>query len=118
MATYYPPGIRLIGGVALALGGMSVAGPILAQNLVFVPLLALGVLSASDAWLGGPRAGLLAVVFALGSPLIAEQFHVFMLDAPQAALVAVAVVAAPRQRALRARRRRLRSRASRSASAC
>lgn len=92
LSTYYPPGIRLFGVLALALGGMRVAVPILAQNLVFVPLLALacfriGRMTTSPP---SPRAGLLAVVFALGSPLIAEQFHVFMLDAPQAALVALA----------------------------
>jgi 4-amino-4-deoxy-L-arabinose transferase-like glycosyltransferase len=39
----------------------------------------------------GPRAGLLAVVFALGSPLIISQFHVFMTDAPETAMVAVSV---------------------------
>jgi hypothetical protein len=92
-ATYYPPGIRLLGVAVLALVGKGVDGPIVAQNLIFVPLLALacyrvGRMAASPP---SPRAGLLAVVFALGSPLIAEQFHVFMLDAPQAALVALAV---------------------------
>jgi 4-amino-4-deoxy-L-arabinose transferase-like glycosyltransferase len=89
-ATYYPPGIRLLGVITLALGGESPDGPVLAQNLVFVPLLALACYRVGR-MVGGPRAGLLAVVFALGTPLIAEQFHVFMLDAPQAALVAVAV---------------------------
>jgi hypothetical protein len=89
-ATYYPPGIRLLGVLTLALGGSSVDGPILAQNLVFVPLLALACYRLGR-MVASPHAGLLAVVFALGTPLIAEQFHVFMLDAPQAALVAVAV---------------------------
>jgi len=92
-ATYYPPGVRLFGAVVLALFGRSADGPILAQNVVFVPLLALacyriGRMTASPP---APAAGLLAVLFALGTPLIAEQLHVFMLDAPQAALVAVAV---------------------------
>jgi 4-amino-4-deoxy-L-arabinose transferase-like glycosyltransferase len=86
---YYPPGVRLLGALALFAGGMRVAAPILAQNLVFVPLLALGCYRTGRLT-AGPRAGLLAVVFALGSPLIAEQLHVFMLDAPQAALIAVA----------------------------
>jgi 4-amino-4-deoxy-L-arabinose transferase-like glycosyltransferase len=90
LSTYYPPGIRLFGALALALGGKSVAAPIVAQNLVFVPLLALACFQVGKL-AAGPRAGLLAVVFALGTPLIAEQFHVFMLDAPQAALVAAAV---------------------------
>ena len=34
---------------------------------------------------------MLAVVFALGSPLITAQFHVFMTDAPETAMVAVAL---------------------------
>jgi hypothetical protein len=38
-----------------------------------------------------PTAGLLAVVFALGSPLLIAQFHVFMVDAPETAMVAVSV---------------------------
>jgi 4-amino-4-deoxy-L-arabinose transferase-like glycosyltransferase len=90
LATYYPPAIRLFGAGALSLGGQSVATAVLAQNLVFVPLLALACFQVGR-MAAGPRAGLLAVVFALGAPLIAEQFHVFMLDAPAAALVAVAV---------------------------
>jgi 4-amino-4-deoxy-L-arabinose transferase-like glycosyltransferase len=87
---YYPPAIRLFGALALLIGGMHVATAVLAQNLVFVPLLALACFQVGR-MLAGPRAGLLAVVFALGAPLVAEQFHVFMLDAPEAALVAVAV---------------------------
>jgi hypothetical protein len=39
----------------------------------------------------GARSGLLAVIFVVGSPLLIAQFHVFMLDAPQAALVAVSM---------------------------
>jgi len=87
--TYYPPGIRLFGVVVLALFGKSPDGPVLAQNAVFVPLLAFACYRIGS-MVAGPRAGLLAVVFALGTPLIAEQFHIFMLDAPQAALVALA----------------------------
>jgi 4-amino-4-deoxy-L-arabinose transferase-like glycosyltransferase len=86
--TYYPPAIRLLGVLVLALFGKDPDGPTLAQNLVFVPLLALACYRVGR-MVAGPRAGLLAVVFALGTPLIAEQFHLFMLDAPQAALVAV-----------------------------
>jgi len=88
-ATYYPPAIRLFGVFVLALFGRSADGPILAQNVVFVPLLGLACYRVGR-MLATPTAGLLAVVFALGTPLIAEQFHVFMLDAPQAALVALA----------------------------
>ena len=63
--------------------------PVLAENLVYVPLLALGCFGTGRL-VAGAKAGCLAVVLALGSPLLIEQFHVFMLDAPLAALVAAA----------------------------
>jgi 4-amino-4-deoxy-L-arabinose transferase-like glycosyltransferase len=86
----YPPLGLLVGAVAVWIGGVGVAGPIVAENLVFVPLLALGCYHTARLAYGS-RAGLLAVAFALGSPLMIEQFHVFMLDAPETATVAVAV---------------------------
>jgi uncharacterized membrane protein YsdA (DUF1294 family) len=88
--TYYPPAVRTFGALALLVGGMHVAAPVLAQNLVLVPLLALACFQVGRL-IAGPRAGLLAVVFALGTPLVIEQFHNFMLDAPETVLVAVAV---------------------------
>jgi hypothetical protein len=91
--SFYPPATYLLGALSTVVGGASVATPILAQNVVYVPLLA-----ASCYALGrrthappAPSAGLFAVVFVLGAPLIAEQFHVFMLDAPLAALVAATI---------------------------
>jgi hypothetical protein len=87
---YYPPGVFVLGALAALVGGRGATAPVLAQNLVFVPLLALSCYRVGR-MAGGPRAGLLAVVFALGTPLLIEQFHVFMLDAPQAALVATSV---------------------------
>lgn len=86
----YPPFAYLIGSLGIALGGVGVAAPILAENLVFVTLLALGCYKVGRLAFG-PLAGLLAVVFALGSPLLAAQFHVFMTDAPETAMVAVSV---------------------------
>ncbi len=86
----YPPFTYLVGSLGLAIGGTNVAPPIVAQNLVFVPLLALGCYNLGRLAFGA-RAGLLAVVFALGSPLITAQFHVFMVDAPETAMVAVSV---------------------------
>jgi 4-amino-4-deoxy-L-arabinose transferase-like glycosyltransferase len=88
-STYYPPGMRLIGAAVMGVAGENTDRPVLVENVIFVPLLALACYRIGR-MIAGPRAGLLAVVFALGTPLIAEQFHVFMLDAPQAALVAVA----------------------------
>jgi len=87
---YYPPLTFLVGAFAMIVGGLRAWTPVLAENLVYVPLLAAGCFGTGRL-LAGSRAGLLAVVFALGSPLIAEQFHVFMIDAPMAALVAAAV---------------------------
>jgi 4-amino-4-deoxy-L-arabinose transferase-like glycosyltransferase len=87
---YYPPVTFLVGGLAALVGGVGVAAPVVGENLVYVPLLAVGCF-CTGRLLGGARAGMLAVLFALGSPLVIEQFHVFMLDAPQAALVAVSV---------------------------
>ena len=86
----YPPFAYLIGSLGIAIGGVGVAPPIIAENLVFVTLLALGCYKVGRLAFG-PLAGLLAVVFALGSPLIAAQFHVFMTDAPETAMVAVSV---------------------------
>jgi len=86
----YPPLVYLVGSVGIAIGGAGVAPPIIANNLVFVPLLALGCYQVGRRAFG-PTAGLLAVVFALGSPLATAQFHVFMVDAPETAMVAVSI---------------------------
>lgn len=84
----YPPLAYLVGAVGILFGGVGVAPPIIALNVVFVLLLALGCYNVGRLAFG-PLAGVLAVVFALGSPLVIEEFHEFMLDAPEAAMVAV-----------------------------
>lgn len=86
----YPPFAYLIGALGIAIGGVGVAPPVIAENLVFVPLLALGCYNVGRLAFGS-LAGLLAVVFAFGSPMITAQFHVFMTDAPETAMVAVSV---------------------------
>jgi hypothetical protein len=86
----YPPFAYLVGSLGILVGGVGVAPIVLAGNIVFASLLALGCYQVARLAFGSP-AGLLAVVFALGSPLIAAQFHVFMIDAPETAMVAVAV---------------------------
>jgi Dolichyl-phosphate-mannose-protein mannosyltransferase len=86
----YPPFAYLIGSLGILVGGVGIAPLVLAENLVFVPLLALGCYQVGRLAFG-PLAGLLAVVFAFGSPLITAQFHVFMTDAPETAMVAVSV---------------------------
>lgn len=90
LSTPYPPFAYLVGALGLWIGGFSAAAPIVAENVVFVSLLALGCYNVGRLAFS-PRVGLLAVIFALGSPLIAAQFHVFMTDAPEASMVAVSV---------------------------
>lgn len=84
----YPPFGHLVGALAVFMGGVNVAAPIVGENVVFVPLLALGCYQTGKL-LYGRMAGMLAVVFVLGSPLLISMFHVFMLDAPLTAMVAL-----------------------------
>ncbi len=84
----YPPLGHIVGALAAFVGGVNVSAPIIGENVVFVSLLTLGCYQTGRL-LFGPLAGLLAAVFVLGSPLLIVQFHVFMLDAPEASMVAV-----------------------------
>jgi 4-amino-4-deoxy-L-arabinose transferase-like glycosyltransferase len=86
----YPPFALLIGALSVFVGGVNVASPIIGENLIFVPLLALGCYQTGRL-LFGAKAGMLAAILALGTDLITAQFHVFMLDAPEAAVVAVSI---------------------------
>ena len=88
--TGYAPFAELVGSVGRWVGGPHVASAVLAQNVVFVSLLALGCYQTGRL-LRGSAAGLLAVVFALGAPMIVGEFHEFFLDPPEAAMVAVTV---------------------------
>jgi Dolichyl-phosphate-mannose-protein mannosyltransferase len=86
----YPPFVYLVGSLGIAIGGVGIAPLVITENLVFVSLLSLGCYKVARLAFG-PPAGLLAVIFALGSPLVAAQFRVFMTDAPETAMVAVSV---------------------------
>jgi 4-amino-4-deoxy-L-arabinose transferase-like glycosyltransferase len=86
----YPPFALMVGALAVFIGGVNVAAPIIGENLVFVPLLTLGCYQTGRL-LFGPKAGMLAAIFVLGSDLLTAQLHVFMLDAPEAAVVAVSI---------------------------
>lgn len=86
----YPPFAYLVGALGVTLGGLGVNSVVITENIVFVSLLALGCYQVGRLAFG-PLAGLLAVVFALGSPLIIGQFHLFLTDAPETAMVAVSV---------------------------
>ena len=86
----YPPLAHLIGALGVFVGGHRTAVVIFALNLVFVPLLAAACFGVGRL-VSGPRAGLLAVVFALGTPMIVSESHEAYVDPMQAALVAVSV---------------------------
>jgi len=86
----YPPLAHLVGALGVAVGGYRTAAVILALNLVFVPVLAVACFGVGRL-VSGPRAGLLAVVFALGTPMIIAESHEAYVDPMQAALVALSV---------------------------
>lgn len=86
----YPPLVYLVASLGLAIGGVGVAPAVLAENLVFVPLLALGCYHVGRLVFNS-TAGFLAVVFALGSPLVISLFHVIMIDGPETAMVAISL---------------------------
>jgi hypothetical protein len=86
----YPPGIHLVGAISDLLLGISTFGMVFASNVVFVPLLALGCYGAARVAFGR-TAGVLAALFAFATPMIMSLFHVFLPDAPQAAMVALTV---------------------------
>ena len=88
--TLYPPLTDIVGAIASLIGGLSVAGPVVAQNLIFIPLLSLACFRIGRMTFGAP-AGACAVLFALGTPMIAGQFHQFLLDGPETAMVAATV---------------------------
>jgi uncharacterized membrane protein YsdA (DUF1294 family) len=86
----YPPLVHLVGAVGVFIGGKSPMSVIIASNIVFVPLLAASCYGVGSLAYG-PRAGLLAGLFALGTPILVSQMHEFMIDSPEAAMVAASV---------------------------
>jgi 4-amino-4-deoxy-L-arabinose transferase-like glycosyltransferase len=86
----YPPLVHLVGALSIFVAGLHPATLILSSNIVFVPLLAFGCFGAARIAYG-PRAGVLAAVLALGSPMIVSTMHEYYLDGPQAAMIAVSV---------------------------
>jgi hypothetical protein len=86
----YPPGTHIIGALGSFVFGFNVPATVMAENLVFVPLLALGCYGTGTVAFGRV-AGVLAALFALSVPLVMAMFHQFLPDAPMAAMVAVSV---------------------------
>jgi 4-amino-4-deoxy-L-arabinose transferase-like glycosyltransferase len=86
----YPPLVHLVGALSIFVAGLHPTALIVSSNIVFVPLLAFGCFGAARIAYG-PRAGVLAAVLALGSPMIVSTMHEYYLDGPQAAMIAVSV---------------------------
>jgi len=87
----YPPFGHFVGALGAFVGGQSAASVILASNIVFVPLLAAGCFGVGRLVYRSELAGLLAALFALGTPMVVSEMHEFLLDPQQAAMVAVSV---------------------------
>jgi 4-amino-4-deoxy-L-arabinose transferase-like glycosyltransferase len=86
----YPPLAHIIGALGVFVDGYRRAAVIFALNLVFVPVLALSCFGVGKL-VSGTRAGLLAVVFALSTPMIVAESHEAYVDPLQTALVALSV---------------------------
>ena len=89
--TQYPPLVHTVGALTTFIAGKGIWPGVIAENLIFVPLLAAGCYGAARITYKSELAGLLAVIFALGTPMIISQFHEFMIDAPETALVAASI---------------------------
>ncbi len=88
--TDYPPLLHLVGIAGAALGGLAADSFMGAQDLVFVPALAIGAYGAGSVAYGR-TAGVLAAVFALGAPMALSVFQMFLIDTAEAAMVAVSL---------------------------
>ncbi len=86
----YPPLFHLLGAASIFVAGIHPMAMMLTSNIVFVPLLAFGC-NGTGRLVAGPRAGLLAGLLALGSPMFISMMHEYLIDGPQAAMVAVTV---------------------------
>lgn len=89
-ATEYPPLLHLLGYAGSVIGGLNVDSMVAAQDVVFIPALAIGCYGAGSVAYGR-TAGLLAAVFALGAPIAVSVFHMYLIDTSEAAMAAVAV---------------------------
>lgn len=86
----YPPLVHIIGALGIFVGGLHEAAVLLADNLAFLPLLAGGCYLAGNA-AHGRRAGLLAALFALGTPMIVSEMREYYVDPGETAMVAISV---------------------------
>src|ERR1019366_4334570 len=85
-----PPLVHIVGALGIFIGGLHTASIVLADNVVFLPLLVGGCYGVGTLAYGR-RGGLFAAIFALGTPMIASEMHEFLIDPGEAALVAASV---------------------------
>jgi Dolichyl-phosphate-mannose-protein mannosyltransferase len=88
--TEYPPLLYLAGALGSLVGGLSIDSLVGAQDLFFIPALAIGCYGAASIAYGR-TAGVLAAVFALGAPMAISAFHMYLIDTTETAMVAVAI---------------------------
>jgi 4-amino-4-deoxy-L-arabinose transferase-like glycosyltransferase len=88
--TEYPPLQYLVGDLGARIAGLDVESFIGAQDLFFIPALAIGCYGAAS-YAYGRLAGVLAAVFALGAPMAVSVFHMYLIDTAETAMVALAV---------------------------
>jgi len=86
----YPPGTHIVGALGALIFGARISAVVMAHNLVFVPLLALGCYGAASVAFDR-RTGLLAALFAFAAPMVISLFHQGLPDAPLTATVALTV---------------------------
>jgi len=86
----YPPLVHIVGALGVFVGGLHTASVILADNVVFLPLLVGGCYGVGRLAYGR-RGGLLAAIFALGTPMLVSEMREFYIDPGEAAMVAISV---------------------------
>jgi 4-amino-4-deoxy-L-arabinose transferase-like glycosyltransferase len=86
----YPPLGHIVAALGIFIGGLHTGSVMMADNIVFLTLLVAGCWGAARIAYG-PRAGVIAGFFALGTPMVVSQMHEFYLDLSEAAMVAVSV---------------------------
>jgi 4-amino-4-deoxy-L-arabinose transferase-like glycosyltransferase len=84
----YPPLVHIVGALAVFIAGMHESAVILSDNIVFLPLLVGGCYGVATIAFGR-RAGLLAALFALGTPMIVSEMREYYVDPGEAAMVAI-----------------------------
>lgn len=85
----YPPLVHLVGALALLpKAAFDTETMVFGMNLVFVPMLVAGAYGVGSI-AGDRRTGVLAVLVALGTPMVMSMFHSFMTDGALTGTVAL-----------------------------